>query len=79
MRRTFFSIFFILGRKKRDCGNPITYIRLSCDTEVLLAIMMDGNRHPGELIVDLSLDGESRHSTYKIPGLVENGTLFQLI
>lgn len=41
--------------------------------------MMDGNRHPGELIVDLSLDGESRHSTYKIPGLVENGTLFQLI
>lgn len=65
--------------ERRWNENHVTYIRLSRHGKVLLPIMVNGNGHSGEFIVDVPIDQESWYSTYKIPGFVEDSPLFKLI
>jgi hypothetical protein len=56
-----------------------TYIRLSRYGEVLIAIVVNADSHTSKLIVDIALLGESRHRTDKVPCLVEDGALLEMV
>ena len=56
-----------------------TYICHTRHGEPLVTVMMHIDRHAGKLILDVPVDSKPGHRPYKVPSLVENGSLLQLV